>query len=242
MIRSNRRLRSAGLGAAMMLWLVVSATCNDADKARRAEQPGGQSGRAGQPGAAGPAATQPGAASQPMTLTSAVFSAGQRVPRKNTGERAPGQGSDMSPPLNWAGLPAGAKELALIMEDPDAPRPDAPAPTPWVHWLIYKIPVEATGLPEGLPQLERLEKWIPLANGGKGDALQGRSSRRPPGNVGYHGPVPPIGSGQHRYFFRLYALDAALDLKPGITRNELLARMKGHVLATAELMGTYERK
>ena len=156
-----------------------------------------------------------------MTITSLAFTAGQPIPKAFTGE-----GRDVSPALVWENVPAGTVELALICDDPDAPRPE-----PWVHWVIYKIPADAGGLPEGVPTTERL-------NTPRG-ALQGRNTWP---NVGYGGPMPPPGHGVHHYHFKLYALDAALDLAPGATKEQLLAAMKGHVLAEAELTGTYQRK
>ena len=134
-------------------------------------------------------------------------------------------GKDFSPPLSWTGVPAGAKSLALIVDDPDAPDPKAPKRV-YVHWVLYDIPVGAPGLPEavtpeGLPAgtREGLNDW---------------------GRTGYGGPCPPIG--RHRYFHKLYALDTVLpDLKRP-TKAQLLAAMEGHVLAQAELVGTYQRR
>jgi hypothetical protein len=156
-----------------------------------------------------------------MMITSSAFGAGQVIPRQYTGE-----GDDISPSLAWSGLPAATKELAVIMDDPDAPRPE-----PWVHWVIYKIPVTAAGLPERVPAGERV--------GHPAGALQGKNSG---GTFGYHGPLPPNGHGVHHYHFKLYALDAALDLQSGLDKPGLLAAMKGHILGQAELVGTYERK
>ncbi|HNQ21557.1 MAG TPA: YbhB/YbcL family Raf kinase inhibitor-like protein [Phycisphaerae bacterium] len=156
-----------------------------------------------------------------MTITSPAFTANQRIPIRHTGE-----GEDISPVLNWTGVPAGAKELALICDDPDAPRAE-----PWVHWVIYKIAPTATGLPEGIRAAEKPDN--------PAGALQGKNSWP---TIGYRGPLPPPGHGMHHYHFKLYALDAALNVKPGLDKTQLLAAMKGHVLAEAELIGTYERR
>jgi Raf kinase inhibitor-like YbhB/YbcL family protein len=155
-----------------------------------------------------------------MRLMSDAIAPGAAVPRKHTGD-----GQDLSPPLRWNGLPAGAKELALVCDDPDAPTPE-----PWVHWVIYKIPAAATSLPEGVPPVEK-----PPAPAG---ALQGRNTF---GKIGYGGPAPPRGHGVHHYQFRLYALDTPLDLRPGLDKKALLAAMAGHILEESELVGTYER-
>jgi Raf kinase inhibitor-like YbhB/YbcL family protein len=146
-------------------------------------------------------------------LTSAAFSPGSPIPKKHTGE-----GADTSPPLAWSDLPAGTKELALICDDPDAP-----TPKPWVHWVLYGLSASLAGLKEG-------------------DAGGGLSGPTDFGRPGYGGPMPPKGHGVHRYFFRLYALDAPLGAKSGLTKEKLLAAMKGHILGEAELMGTYIRK
>jgi hypothetical protein len=141
--------------------------------------------------------------------------------------QTPGQGDDVSPALNWSALPDGTKELALICDDPDAP-----SPQPWVHWVIYKIPPAAGGLREALPRSAQLTQPT--------GALQGKNSW-PSDNIGYRGPLPPPGHGLHHYHFKLFALDAALDLKPGMDKATLLKAMQGHILAQAELIGTYQR-
>ena len=150
-----------------------------------------------------------------MEIKSSAFKSGARIPAKHTCD-----GVDVSPPLVWNKLPAGTKTFALICDDPDAPSGT------WVHWVIYDIPGSSTGLPEKLPPLKE------VANGAK----QGMNDFR---SIGYGGPCPP--SGEHRYFFRLYALDGPTGLKPGATKEQLLAAMKGHILAEAELMGKYKR-
>jgi Raf kinase inhibitor-like YbhB/YbcL family protein len=157
-----------------------------------------------------------------LNVTSDVLQQGKPIPKKYTGD-----GEDVSPPLSWSGVPAGTKQLALICDDPDAPRDE-----PWVHWVIYAIPPEAAGLPEGVPRSERLEN--------PPGALQGRNSW-PSDSIGYRGPAPPPAHDAHRYFFKLYALDTALKLEPGLSKDELLSAIKDHVLAEGQLLGTYDR-
>jgi len=161
-----------------------------------------------------------GKAAAKLTVRSAAFGEGQAIPKKHTGD-----GADVSPALSWSGVPAGAKELALICDDPDAPRAQ-----PWVHWVICKLPADANGLPEGVAKTETL-----VAPAG---AVQGRNDF---GDVGYGGPAPPPGHGVHHYHFKLYALGAPLDVKAGLTKKQLLAAMSGHVIAEGELVGTYQR-
>jgi Raf kinase inhibitor-like YbhB/YbcL family protein len=153
-----------------------------------------------------------------LTLTSSAFEAGGTMPAKYTCE-----GDDLSPPLAFAGVPAGTKSLALVVDDPDAPDPKAPKRV-WVHWVVFNLPADSQGLPEnasgaGLP----------------GGAVAGINDWK---RNSYGGPCPPIG--RHRYFHKLYALDIALPAKP-LTKSELEAAMKGHVLAQAELIGTYQK-
>jgi hypothetical protein len=152
-----------------------------------------------------------------IELTSTAFSEGQPIHKQYTGE-----GADVSPPLSWSALPEGTKELALICDDPDAPGGT------WVHWVVYRIPATASGLPEDLSGTEWRE----------GGMIEGENSF---GNTGYGGPMPPEGHGKHRYFFKLYALDRKLALEPGQDKQSLLRAMKDHVLGKGELMGTYER-
>ena len=158
-----------------------------------------------------------------LTVTSPAFEAGAVIPKKHTGE-----GDDVSPELRWSGAPAGVEEYAVVCDDPDAPSPARPAPEPWVHWVLAGIPGDATGLAEGAP----------------GVGVVGRNSWPvgSPQGARYAGPMPPPGSGSHRYFFKVYALDAELGLAAGATKKDLLAAMEGHVLAAGELMGTYERR
>jgi Raf kinase inhibitor-like YbhB/YbcL family protein len=152
----------------------------------------------------------------PMQFTSSAFRAGGNIPRKYTCD-----GNDVSPQLRWKDAPAGTKAFALIADDPDAPVGT------WVHWVIYDLPAEERELAEGVPATEV------LTNGAK----QGINDFR---KVGYGGPCPPPGP-PHRYFFKLYALDAPTGLKPRATKAQLLDAMKGHTLGEAELMGRYKR-
>ena len=150
-----------------------------------------------------------------MEIKSSAFGSGEMIPVKYTCD-----GADFSPPLEWTAGPAGTKSFALICDDPDAPMGT------WVHWVIYDIPPTTLMLAEGITR----EKELP------GGGTQGINDFR---KIGYGGPCPP--GGTHRYFFRLYALDTVLGLKPGITRDQLLKAMKGHILAEAQTMGTYKR-
>lgn len=159
-----------------------------------------------------------------MTIQSSAFANGQKIPAKYTGE-----GQDVSPPLAWSGAPSQTQEFALICDDPDAPTPE-----PWVHWLIYNLPPETNHFPEHLPRDARIDS--PVAAG------QGCNSWPDGKNLGYLGPMPPRGHGVHHYHFKLYALDKRLGLPAGITKQQLLEAMSKHILATAEIVGTYERK
>lgn len=154
-----------------------------------------------------------------FVLTSSVFENGGTVPRRYTCE-----GDDISPPLEWAGMPEGTKSLALIMDDPDVPDPTAPKRV-WVHWVLFNLPAESSGLAEGvggadLPAgtLEGLNDWKKL---------------------GYGGPCPPIG--KHRYFFKLYALDRMLEDVDQPTKRTLEKAMMGHVLGETKLVGVYKK-
>jgi len=149
-------------------------------------------------------------------LTSPAFSHGKPIPASYTGE-----GKNISPPLQWTDPHESAQSFALICDDPDAPGGN------WVHWVIYGIPGEARSLDEATPADAQLP----------GGARNGVNSWN---RLGYGGPMPP--SGTHRYFFKLYALDTALGLKPGASKEQLLKAMQGHVIAMTELMGTYMRK
>ena len=156
-----------------------------------------------------------------ISITSDAFDHRERIPVKYTGD-----GEDVSPPIRWEKLPAATKGLALICEDPDAPTPE-----PYVHWVIYSIPADAPGLPEGVKKVPK----PPTPHG----ALQGVNSF---GKTGYNGPAPPRGHGVHHYRFRLYALDAPIALDPGLDRVSVAASISGHILDEGELLGTYERK
>ena len=151
-----------------------------------------------------------------MVVTSPAFAAGQPIPAKYTAD-----GEDVSPPLQWTGIPEGARSIALICDDPDAPGGT------WVHWLLYNLPPGESGMPEATPAANELPNG---ARHGVNDF----------GRAGYDGPAPPSGKA-HRYRFRVYALDAVLILKPRAGRSELDRAMKGHILATGELTGTYQR-
>jgi Raf kinase inhibitor-like YbhB/YbcL family protein len=161
-------------------------------------------------------------APQKIVVGSPTLVADQRIPREYTPD-----GRNVSPPLTWGELPAGTKELAVICEDPDAGNPP-----PFTHWVVYKIPATAKGLPEGLP----IDPAAPMPAEVAG-AIQGVSGFRRPI---YRGPAPPPGK-PHHYHFIVYALDANLDLKPGLNRAELLAAIQGHVIGQGELVAIYER-
>lgn len=153
-----------------------------------------------------------------LSLSSPAFGMGEAMPTIHTC-----QGHDVSPPLTWSGLPTGTRSLALIVDDPDAPDPAAPKMT-WVHWVLYNLPVAATGLPQGVAQLpagtaEGLNDWQ---------------------RTGYGGPCPPIG--RHRYVHKLYALDTVLPDLHKPTKARLEKAMAGHILEKAELVGTYQKR
>lgn len=155
-----------------------------------------------------------------MELLSASFAHGGAIPVRHTCD-----GANTSPPLSWSGIPSGTRSLALIVDDPDAPDPAAPKRI-WVHWVLYNIPPAVTALAEGSAR-------SPVPPGAREGLNDGDES-------GYDGPCPPIG--RHRYFHTLYALDTVLpELGPKARRRDLDAAMKGHILATAQVMGTYQR-
>ena len=151
-----------------------------------------------------------------LEVRSIAFEHDSLIPREYTCD-----GEDISPALTWSGVPDGVKSLALICDDPDAPS------GVWVHWVLYGIP----------PDTESLPAAVPGENEVLGGMLHGTTSV---GRAGYGGPCPPKGK-PHRYFFKLYAMDAELELEPGRTKEELLAAMEGHVVARGELMGRYGR-
>lgn len=152
-----------------------------------------------------------------LTITSSAFAHQGSIPKKHTCE-----GANVSPPLLWSGVPAGAKSLVLIEDDPDAPDPAAPKRV-WVHWILYNIPATCEGLPEAVKDLPP-------------GALEGLNDWQ---RTGYGGPCPPIG--RHRYFHKLYALDTILPDLGTPTKKALLEAMAGHVVAQAELIGTYQK-
>lgn len=155
-----------------------------------------------------------------FTLQSSAFPADGPIPPRHTCD-----GPGLSPPLAWRDMPPGTRSYALIADDPDAPDPAAPRRI-WVHWLLYNIPPDRTGLAEGAGNRD-----LPEA---------GEHARTDADSLGYHGPCPPVG--RHRYFFRLAAVDCTLpSLGPRARRKDLERAMEGHVLATAVLMGTYAR-
>ena len=151
-----------------------------------------------------------------INITSTAFEEGGMIPKPYTCD-----GKDMSPPLAWTSIPEGTKSLALICDDPDAPGGT------WVHWVLFNLPADVKELPENVPPKKTLEN----------DAKQGKNDFR---KIGYGGPCPP--GGTHRYYFKLYAVDTVLDANPGITKQELLNAMEGHILAEGQLMGKYTRQ
>jgi Raf kinase inhibitor-like YbhB/YbcL family protein len=151
-----------------------------------------------------------------LAVSSPSFQNGGEIPKKFTCTDA-----DVSPELEWTAVPGGTQSLALIADDPDAP-----AGT-WTHWILFDLPAETKSLPENVSKQDE------LPNG----ARQGRNDFR---KIGYGGPCPPTGK-PHRYFFKLYALDRKLDLKPGASKQDVEQAMQGHILAQGELMGRFQR-
>jgi len=150
-----------------------------------------------------------------IKLTSKAFNEGQAIPRGYTCD-----GANVSPPLEWTGVPKSAKTLAIVADDPDAP-----AGT-WVHWVLYNLPSDVIGMVENTPPIETLS----------GGGMQGTNDFQ---KIGYGGPCPPRGS--HRYFFKIYALDSELPLKPGASKVDLEPAMEGHIISQGQLIGTYRR-
>jgi Raf kinase inhibitor-like YbhB/YbcL family protein len=150
-----------------------------------------------------------------IKIISTAFKEGQPIPRPYTCD-----GVNISPPLEWTGVPKQAKTIAIIADDPDAPSGT------WVHWVLYNVPAENIGLVENVPATDSL----------KAGGYQGKTDF---GKVGYGGPCPP--SGTHRYFFKIYAVDSELPLKAGATKADLEKAMQDHVVAQGQLMGTYSR-
>jgi Raf kinase inhibitor-like YbhB/YbcL family protein len=147
-----------------------------------------------------------------LALRSPAFADHEPIPPHHAQD-----GEDVAPALEWSGVPDGTGAFAVVVHDPDAPLVDG-----FTHWVAYGIPGDARGLPEG-----------------GGDAIAGVTSR---GDTGYRGPAPPPGHGLHHYYFWVYALDADLDLEPGLDRRALLDRIEDHVIEQARLVGTYERQ
>ena len=162
------------------------------------------------------ASPEKGGQAMSFELTSTAFGAGDPIPRKYTCD-----GEDTSPPLQWSDPPQGTQSFAVIADDPDAPMGT------WVHWVLYNLPASIRALPEGVP----LDASLPDGS------RHGQNGWR---RLGYGGPCPP--GGTHRYFFKLYALDAQLDLAAGASKEELLQAMEGRILDTTETMGLYTRQ
>lgn len=160
-----------------------------------------------------------------IKVTSPKMSEGKTVAKDFTGD-----GKDVSPPIAWSGVPKGTVELALICDDPDAPTKD-----PWVHWLVYNIPASMNGLPEGVPTDAELDD--PKKHKGLVGLRQGLTGWRKPG---YRGPAPPPGK-DHHYHFTVYALDAKLNLKAGLSKEQLVKAMDGHIIGKGELVVIYKR-
>lgn len=154
-----------------------------------------------------------------LSITSQAFGNGETIPLRHTC-----QGEDISPALDWEGIPADARSLVLVVDDPDAPDPKAPKMT-WVHWVLYNIPPSASGLPEGVDTGS-----LPT---GTGEGLNDWK------RTGYGGPCPPIG--RHRYFFKLYALDTLLEGLHQPTKAQVEDAMQGHIIARDEMVGTYQK-
>jgi len=150
-----------------------------------------------------------------LKVESKAFFQNGKIPSKYTCD-----GIDVSPPLKWSNGPDGTKSYAIIADDPDAPVGT------WVHWVIYNIPSNVTSLPEDLPKSQTLD------NG----SLQGKNDFK---KIGYGGPCPP--GGTHRYYFKVYAIDAVLDVGAGLTKKQLLKAMDKHILAKGEIIGKYSR-
>lgn len=167
------------------------------------------------PAAQAPIATPNQEQKMEIKLTSTAFKEGEAIPRQYSCD-----GINVSPPLEWTGVPKSAKTIALVADDPDAPSGT------FVHWVLYNLSAANIGLVENLPPTEGL----------RAGGFQGKNGF---GKLGYGGPCPPTGT--HRYFFKIYALDAELPLKAGATKAEVEKAMQGHIVAQGQLMGTYSR-
>jgi Raf kinase inhibitor-like YbhB/YbcL family protein len=154
----------------------------------------------------------------PIEITSTAFKESDDIPTRFTCD-----GENLSPPLSWTGVPREAQSVALIMNDPDAPNGT------FTHWVLYNLPRDTNGLPEGVSDDET------LADGA-------RHAKNGSGNFGYTGPCPPEGHGSHRYYFRIYALDGQLTLNEGATGDDLMNAIDGHIIDEGHLMGRYERQ
>jgi len=165
--------------------------------------------------------------SDEIQLTSSAFEDGEEIP-----DRHSAYGANISPELSWSGVPDGAGSFALVVRDPDAP-----GPSPFIHWVVYNIPGDARSLPENLPSNPILRP-----NGEIAGTIQGPTDAK---RTGYFGPRPPAGHGTHHYIFTLYALDEdgdALGLEQGLDEAALMSALEGHILAQGELVGLYERE
>jgi Raf kinase inhibitor-like YbhB/YbcL family protein len=162
-----------------------------------------------------PMTTAKGDTAMNITVSSTAFKEGEAIPKKFSCD-----GDNVSPQLEWSGIPAGTKSIALIVDDPDAPRGT------WVHWVLFNLPADTKGLSENVPRHSTL----------KNGARQGMNDSR---ELGYDGPCPP--GGTHRYYFKVYALDTMLALETGSTKAQLLKAMEKHILGEGQLMGTYKR-
>jgi Raf kinase inhibitor-like YbhB/YbcL family protein len=163
-----------------------------------------------------PAASPEGETDMSIQVSSIAFTEGDTIPKDYTCD-----GKDISPPLNWSGVPDGTRSFVVISDDPDAPVGT------WVHWVLYDIPADLGGLPEGVPKSPSVA----------GVGTQGSNDFR---KTGYNGPCPPRGK-PHRYFFKLYALDIELNLEPGATRATVEKAMGGHILSEGQVVGKYGR-
>jgi len=167
-----------------------------------------------------------------ITVESTAFKDGETLPDDYSSF-----GKNVSPPLSWSGTPATTRQLAVVCHDPDAPLPGG-----FTHWVIYKIPATAKGLPEAVPA------GASVTASGIAGAIQGANGfsafvRRggPPPEPSYRGPAPPAGA-PHHYHFTVYAIDGAVDLQPGLDRNGLLKAIEGHIVGQGEIIGLYQRK
>ncbi len=157
-----------------------------------------------------------------MTVTSPTLKANETMPKDHTAD-----GRNVSPALAWSGAPAGTRQLALVLDDPDVPMPGG-----FVHWVVYKIPAAAKGLPAELPMDAALTAPADIAG-----TIQGMSGFR---RAGYRGPAPPVGK-PHHYTFTVFALDADLPLEAGLNRTQLMEAIKGHIIGQGSLVALYER-